>query len=121
MGDGFWFAFITATTVGYGDKRPETKIGRYINSFVMCVDVLVIGFALGLIVEFIAASAQKANSRSILSLFSFFPKRYYFIEREIGGAPPPCYGEENHPRGLAVPKFLPKRVLSPPQARNNRE
>lgn len=62
-GDGFWFAFITATTVGYGDKRPETKMGRYINSFVMCADVLVIGFALSLIVEFIAASAQKANSR----------------------------------------------------------
>jgi len=62
-GDGLWFAFITATTVGYGDKRPETKIGRYINSFVICFDVLFIGFALGLIVEFIAASAERANRR----------------------------------------------------------
>lgn len=61
--DGFWFVFITATTVGFGDKFPWTPAGHFINSFVICFDVLFIGFALGLIVDFIAASAERANTR----------------------------------------------------------
>merc|ERR1719228_2794767 len=61
--DGFWFVFITATIVGFGDKFPWTPTGRYINSLVICFDVLFIGFALGLIVDFIADSAEKARSK----------------------------------------------------------
>ncbi|TSA27339.1 MAG: hypothetical protein D4R67_06250 [Bacteroidetes bacterium] len=31
IADGMWWAFVTMTTVGYGDKIPRTKIGRILT------------------------------------------------------------------------------------------
>jgi voltage-gated potassium channel len=37
--DGFWWAIVTVTTVGYGDLYPTTVVGRLIGVFVMLVGV----------------------------------------------------------------------------------
>ncbi len=41
--DGIWWAFVTATTVGYGDISPSTLAGRIIASVLMIVGIGLIG------------------------------------------------------------------------------
>jgi voltage-gated potassium channel len=38
-GDGVWWAFVTITTVGYGDQFPVTNLGRFMGFFVMILGV----------------------------------------------------------------------------------
>ncbi len=41
--DGIWWAFVTATTVGYGDISPVTPVGRMIATVLMIVGIGLIG------------------------------------------------------------------------------
>jgi voltage-gated potassium channel len=42
-GDALWWAFVTITTVGYGDQFPVTALGRFVGVFVMFAGVGIIG------------------------------------------------------------------------------
>ncbi|MFU8812083.1 MAG: transporter substrate-binding domain-containing protein [Balneolaceae bacterium] len=44
IGSGFWWAAVTMTTVGYGDKSPRTLGGRIIGFIWMFTAVIVISF-----------------------------------------------------------------------------
>ena len=43
IGDGIWWAFVTITTVGYGDIFPVTSLGRVIAAGVMIAGIALIG------------------------------------------------------------------------------
>lgn len=42
IGDGFWWAAVTMTTVGYGDKAPRTLAGRIIATIWMFTAIIII-------------------------------------------------------------------------------
>jgi voltage-gated potassium channel len=42
-GDAFWWAFVTVTTVGYGDKFPVSGLGRFMAMLLMIVGVGIFG------------------------------------------------------------------------------
>jgi voltage-gated potassium channel len=61
--DGVWWAFVTVTTVGYGDVTPHTDAGRAIAISVMVVGIGFLFLLTGALVErFIALEIRRDMS-----------------------------------------------------------
>jgi voltage-gated potassium channel len=43
LGDAFWWAFATVTSVGYGDAVPTTQVGRWVAVVLMITGIALIG------------------------------------------------------------------------------
>lgn len=64
--NGMWFALVTLTTVGYGDRSPQTKIGQLIAGVWMLVALLSFSsITAGLASAFTAAVSQSKVSPTI--------------------------------------------------------
>lgn len=57
--DALWWAFVTATTVGYGDLSPVTPIGRVIAIILMIFGIGLIGMITGSIATFFIKSQKQ--------------------------------------------------------------
>ena len=60
LGDAFWWAVETITTVGYGDYTPVTTIGRIIAIFVMFSGIGIVVAVLGVLSQ---RRLQRVESR----------------------------------------------------------
>ena len=60
FGDALWWAFVTATTVGYGDLSPATGTGRVIAAILMVVGIGLIGSLTSSITSFFLNKRVKA-------------------------------------------------------------
>ena len=61
ISDGIWWAFVTATTVGYGDISPETLYGRIIAMMLMLVGIGLIGTVTSTITSYFLSAGQKKS------------------------------------------------------------
>ena len=62
VGDAFWWAIVTTTTVGYGDISPVTSEGRMIAVALMLVGIGFIGVFTATITSFFAQTPSGAGS-----------------------------------------------------------
>ena len=49
IGDGFWWAIVAFTTVGYGDIYPVTPLGRLLSSLISLIGIAMIAIPTGII------------------------------------------------------------------------
>ena len=63
-GDAIWWAYVTITTVGYGDRFPTTTVGRIVGILVMTTGVAVFATFAGLISSKLLTSPAKEEESS---------------------------------------------------------
>jgi voltage-gated potassium channel len=57
--DALWWAVVTVTTVGYGDKYPVTSEGRGIATFLMFSGIGITGFLTAVLTAFFLGSGEQ--------------------------------------------------------------
>jgi voltage-gated potassium channel len=65
FGDAIWWAFVTATTVGYGDISPTTTEGRFVAAFLMLTGIGFIGLLTGTVATFFLAPAPENSQKAL--------------------------------------------------------
>ncbi|WP_162178301.1 ion channel [Parvularcula oceani] len=70
LGDGFWWAGVTLTTIGYGDKAPRTTSGRAVAMLWM-----LIGLSVSAALTAAVVSATDIRSRSTDDLAAYVGKK----------------------------------------------
>lgn len=66
--DALWWAFVTITTVGYGDRYPVTTLGRFIAAILMIAGVGLFGTFTGYVANFFIEQEQEKEQDDIHAL-----------------------------------------------------
>ncbi|QKZ12176.1 potassium channel family protein [Spirosoma sp. KUDC1026] len=66
--DALWWAFVTITTVGYGDRYPITTAGRLIAAVLMVVGVGLFGTFTGYVANFFVEEDQEPKESELQTL-----------------------------------------------------
>lgn len=87
--DALWWAFVTITTVGYGDKYPVTVLGRIIAAVLMTAGVGLFGTFTAYVATFFLSTgseAEAARNHEIISEIRAIRQRLDAIENGNGEA-----------------------------------
>lgn len=68
--DALWWAIVTITTVGYGDKFPVTTLGRLIAAVLMVAGVGLFGTFTGYVANFFVEDEQQRTDNDMETLIS---------------------------------------------------
>jgi voltage-gated potassium channel len=60
-GDAVWWAYVTITTVGYGDQYPVTSLGRFIGVLVLTGGVALFGVLTGFLANMFLSPTKPAE------------------------------------------------------------
>lgn len=66
--DALWWAFVTITTVGYGDRFPVTNFGRLIAAVLMIAGVGLFGTFTGYVANFFVEDEQEQTDSDVQTL-----------------------------------------------------
>lgn len=64
LSDGIWWAFVTATTVGYGDISPNTFYGRMIAMLLMLVGIGLLGSVTSTLTSYFMNNSSKRDKKT---------------------------------------------------------
>lgn len=102
MGDALWWAFVTVTTVGYGDLTPATGVGRTLAVFLMLGGIALLGVVTGTlaswIVEKVSMNADENQAASVAHVRSL-ENRVAELTRSIEALSSGATGDGDDQRG----------------------
>lgn len=65
FGDALWWAFVTITTVGYGDYAPVTTMGRAIAVGLMIGGIALVGIVTATLASWLVEKVSEGEQRSV--------------------------------------------------------
>ena len=69
LGDSYWWALVTMTTVGYGDYAPVTPVGRGVAGFLMIFGIAALSITTASVATLMVREPQKpARTRTLRDL-----------------------------------------------------
>ena len=66
--DAIWWAFVTITTVGYGDRYPVTPEGRFVAGILMCAGVGLFGTFSAFLAAWLITPEESARDTELAEL-----------------------------------------------------
>lgn len=73
MPEALWWAVVTLTTTGYGDKVPITEVGHLLGGIVMIFGIISFGLSTGILATGFAAETRRRNFIQTWDLVSKVP------------------------------------------------
>lgn len=68
FGDGLWYCFVAATTIGFGDMVAVTRLGRVITALVSAYGILMTAMVPGVVVSYYM-EYLKLREKETISIF----------------------------------------------------
>lgn len=81
--DALWWAYVTITTVGYGDRFPVTVTGRLVGILVMTTGVGIFGTFAGFIANKLLAPREKEDTEHPVDTTAVFERQILAGMREL--------------------------------------
>ena len=75
--DAFYWAFVTMTTVGYGDIVPVSNEGRSVAAIIVLIGIALVAFATSVIVSAFGEDSEELKLQKIRAKVERFP--YFYI------------------------------------------
>ena len=94
IGDGIWWAIVTATTVGYGDISPTTTEGRVIATMLMLLGIGVIGAFTATVASFFVSQDEGSELKAIEARLDRLEAK---VDQLLAAAPGPGARENAEP------------------------
>ncbi|EFG55220.1 Ion channel, partial [Lactobacillus amylolyticus DSM 11664] len=82
LGESFWWAIATATTVGYGDISPHTIVGKIIALLLMIVGIGIIGMLTSSITTYFVKSDSDEDQSSDNKKFEMIMSKLNELEKQ---------------------------------------
>lgn len=83
LGDAVWWAFVTATTVGYGDHTPVSGLGRLLAGGLMLVGVVLYSVVTAHIAAYVIGRTRSAADEAILERIDHLATQVRSLEHEV--------------------------------------
>ena len=65
LGDSFWWALQTVTTVGYGDVVPQGTVGRVAGAILMLTGIALISVVTAIVTAMLVEQARRRHGRGV--------------------------------------------------------